>query len=128
MTDEGTWRGDLTDDQRCLLSRAESVMSEWNEGTVDCFRWIEFVVWLATRIDDTAFVHKKMREQVCQNTNLAYPGFQHVTFNEAHEFADRVLRQMGIDRQAMGWRDFDFLGPVSVAYNEIIREQKGLSG
>ena len=50
-----------------------------------------------------------------------YPGFQHVTFNEAVEFADRVVRRMGIDRQVLGIRDLDFSVHVAAVYHEMTR-------
>ena len=50
-----------------------------------------------------------------------YPGLQHVTFNEAVEFADRVVRRMGIDRQVLGIRDLDFSIHVAAVYHEMTR-------
>lgn len=56
--DESTWRDDLTDDQQRLLKWAESETSGWHEDGIDCYRWMEFVVHLATRLDDIAFVRR----------------------------------------------------------------------
>lgn len=50
-----------------------------------------------------------------------YPGMMHLTFNEAYEFADRVVRALGIDRRDFGIRDFDFGNRVAAVYHEMTR-------
>ncbi len=57
-----------------------------------------------------------------------YPGFQYITFNEAVVFAERVVRQMGIDRQALGIRDFDFNTMVAAVYHEMTRAEMSDGG
>ena len=54
-----------------------------------------------------------------------YPGLQEATFHEMHEFADRLLRQLGIIREPLGIRNFDLVAAVAAVYNEMVREKVG---
>jgi len=46
------WRNKLSNEQCALLSRAESTVTDWHEGSVDCWQWQTLVARLASILDE----------------------------------------------------------------------------